>query len=45
MKCPDMFSGQNAECLNVKSDDTCTWRSEFMRLCVEGVPVTAGQRE
>jgi hypothetical protein len=45
MKCANTLSGQNAECLNVKSDGTYIWRSDFMRLCVEGVPVTPGQRE
>jgi hypothetical protein len=45
MKCTNTLSEQNAVCLNVKSDGTYTRRSDFMRLCVEGVPVTPGQRE
>jgi hypothetical protein len=45
MKCTSTLSGQNVQCLNAKSDGTHAWRSDFMRLCVERVPVTPGQRE
>ena len=40
-----MKSGFCACAITFRTSYTYNWRSDFVRLCVEGVPVTPGQRE